>query len=108
MKMRASRAACASAEAEFLAFLHFVSLFHGKLRHVQVERKQALSVVDDDAVALEKERAREDDLSAVDGRDWCARTDAEVESLMRALDRPVEDTLHSEDIGDFSLDRSGE
>ncbi len=104
MEMRAGGTAGASAERDLLALLYFVAFLHQKFREMQIERQKALAVVDDNAVAFEEQRPREDHLAAIDGRDWGSRVRSKIKALMSSFDRTVKYTLDPEDFGDFSFD----
>jgi len=59
MQMRTSSAAGASAESDRLAFAHLVAFFNRKFRQMQIERQQALAMVDHDAIPFKEQgRAR--------------------------------------------------
>ena len=54
MKMRTGGPACASADADWLAFFNLFAFVDQKFRQVKIEGEQSLAVVDDDAIAFKK------------------------------------------------------
>src|ERR1017187_9063375 len=104
MQVWAGGASGATANANRLPFVHIVAFLHGKFRQMQIERQQALAVIDDHTIAFEEEGPGQDDAAAVDGCDQGARGHAEIEPLMRALHGTVKDARDSEDIGDLGID----
>ena len=69
MQMRTSRPAGTSAESNRLAFAHLVAFLNRKFRQMQIERQQALAMVDRDAIPFKEQRPGQNDVPAVDGRD---------------------------------------
>src|SRR5580698_11479343 len=107
MQVRTGGASCAAAQSDGLAFLHIVAFFHQEFRQMQIERQQSLAMVDHYAISFKEQRPRQDDSPAVDGCDRGSTGHAKIETLMRALDGAVEDTLDSEDVGDLGIHRRG-
>src|SRR5260370_17915680 len=105
MQMRTGDASRASAECDLLALLHIVAFFNQEFRQVQIERKQALAMVDDHTIPFKEQRPRENDTSAVCCCDRGSSGHAEIEALMRALHGTIEDALDSEHFGDRGIHR---
>ncbi len=108
MEMGAGGASRPAADSDLLAFLHRFPFFHAQFGEMEIESQQTLAVVENHAVAFKEQRAGEQDFAAVDGGYGCAGGDTEVEALVRALHRSVEDALHTEDVGDGCVYGRGE
>src|SRR5436190_1443861 len=67
---------------------------------MKVQAEQSLAVVEDNAVAFEEHRARENYRPRVDGMDWSSRRNGKVQPLMPALHFSVEYPRSSEDVRD--------
>ena len=93
MEMRAGSPARATAQADLLAALHLISFLHVELGKVEVEGKQSLAVVDDNAVPFEIQEARQQHRALVHGRNWGPGGNTEIKAEMRALRLAVEDSL---------------
>src|SRR6266436_6527718 len=70
---------------------------------MHIECKQALAMVDHHTIAFKKQRPRQDDASAIDGRDRGSIGHAEIEALMGTLHGTIEDALDSEHVGDRGI-----
>ena len=75
---------------------------------MQIERQQALAVIDHQTIPFKEQRPGQDDAAAVDGRDRGSTGNAEIEPLMRALYGTVEDARDSEHVGDPGIHRRHE
>src|SRR5215471_2035942 len=104
MKVRTGGTSGTSAESDLLTFFHSVSFLHGELREMQIQCQQTLSVIEDNAVPFEEQRACKQYCAAVDSVHRSSGCDAEVEALVCALHRSVEDALHAEHIRDGRFD----
>src|ERR1700726_4051146 len=105
VKVRASGASCASAQANLLASLHGVAFFHFEFGKMEVQSEKSLAVVDDDAVAFEIQEAGQQHGSGIHGGNRGPGGHAEIEAVMRTLRLAVEDSLRTVDVGDGSLSR---
>src|SRR5271157_57943 len=108
MQMRTSGASRTSAESDRLPLIHIVAFLNQEFRQMQIERQQSLAMVDHHAIPFKEQRPRQDNASAVDGCDRGSAGHAEIEPLMRALYRTVEDALDSENVRDRGIHRSCE
>src|SRR5271157_5668539 len=108
MEVRPSGASSASAESNRLAFAHLVAFFDGKFRQMQIERQQALAMVDHYAIPFKEQRPRQDYSPAIHGCDRGSTGYAEIEPLMRSLCGTVENTHGTEHVGDLGIHRSCE
>lgn len=59
MEMRSGCTAGTSAETDFLTSFHRISLLHFQFRKMEIERKQALAVIEHNAVSFEIEETSE-------------------------------------------------
>src|SRR5450755_3085722 len=75
---------------------------------MQIESEQSLAVVDDYTISFKEKRARQNHAAPVDRRDRRPRGDTKIESLMRALNRSVENALDPEYVGDGGVHRGSE
>src|SRR5258708_38901724 len=75
---------------------------------MHIECKQALAMVDHHTIPFKEQRPRQDDASAINGRDRGSIGHAGIEALMRALHGTIEDTLDSEHVGDRGIHRRSE
>ena len=96
MQMWSGRTSCASADSNRLAFVDIVAFLDQKFRQMQIERQQTLAMIDDHTIPLKEKWPRQNDATAIDGCDRGPTEHAKIEPLMRALHRPVENSLHSE------------
>src|SRR6202521_1978768 len=108
MQVRTSSASGASAKSDRLAFVHLVPFFDGKFRQMQIERQQALAMVDHHTIPFKEQRPRQNNATTVDGGDRRSTGHAEIEPLMRALHGTVENALNSEHVGDRGIHRRRE
>src|SRR5208282_5207716 len=72
---------------------------------MQIERQQALAVVDHYTIAFKEQRLGQDHAPAIYGCDRGSAGHAEIEALMSALDRTVEHALDSKRVGDLGIYR---
>src|SRR5208282_6734289 len=75
----------------------------GKFRQMQIERQQALAVVNDHAISFKEQGPCQNDAPAIHGCNRRSTGHAEIEPLMRALHRTIEYALDSEHIGDLGI-----
>ena len=94
--MRAGDSAGCSGEANACSFFELLSGSHFDAGHVHVDGEEALSVVDDDAVAFIEERFGEDDRAGVGGNDGRAFFNGEVRTAMGAGEFFVEEASGAE------------
>src|SRR5688500_5160147 len=88
--MRPRHAPRCAGQAELLAALDDIADGHVDLRKVQLGRIEAVTMIDIDGVAAEKQLLRQDDAAAVGRMDLSARACAKVGSRMRRSRLTVE------------------
>src|SRR3982074_1190047 len=108
MQMWPGGAPRATAQSDGLAFVHIVALFDRKFRQMQIERQQALAMVDHHTISFKEQRPGQDDAAAVNRCDRRSTGHAEIEPLMRALHGTVKDALDSEHVRDRGVNGSSE
>ena len=108
MQVRSRSAPRTPAKPDRLTFVYLVAFLYGEVRQMQIERQQALAVVNDDAISFKEQRPRQNNSPAIRRGDRSSTRHAEIQPLMRALHGAVEDALDSENIRDLGIHRSSE
>src|ERR1700730_777541 len=98
MSPRADTRPRAPAQSDRLPFTDIVAFLNRKFRQMQIERQQALAMVDHHTIPFKEQRPRQEDAPAIDRCDRRSTGHAEIEPLMRALHGTVEDALDSEHV----------
>src|SRR5579863_7263937 len=105
MQVRPRGAPCSSAQSNFLAPFHEFSLFHFELRKMEVEREQALAMVEHHTISFVVEKTRQQHRTLIHGRDGSARGDPEIQAPVRSLRFAIEDALRTEDVRNLGMSR---
>src|SRR5260370_1258397 len=103
MQMRTGGASRAAAQSDRLPFADIVAFLNRKFRQMQIERQQALAMVDHHTIPLKEQRPRQDDAPAINGGDRRSGKHAQIEPLMGASHGTVEDALDSEHVRDLGI-----
>src|SRR5262245_21704503 len=108
MKMRSGGTTGAAAEPDHMQLRDKLAFVDEDLRQMHVQRKQSLSVVDDDEASFVKHLASEHDRAGVHCRDRSAFIGLEIRPIMLVLDFAVESTLRAVRIGYHAVNGSNE
>src|SRR5581483_7120250 len=96
------------AQANHITAIHVISLLNFKLRKVKVKGHEPLAMVDDDTVPFEKHKSCQHNRPAVQGSDWCAGRNREIQPLMCTLYCSIKLSLRAKDIRNAGIDGSHE
>src|SRR5260370_36502787 len=91
MQMRTGGASRAAAQSDRLPFADIIAFLNRKFRQMQIERQQALAMVDHHTIPLKEQRPRQDDAPAINGGDPPPPRHAAIDPLLEASSGTLED-----------------